>query len=512
VISDELLKQLTAEQAPRSVAEYKDESGAVDSDVTELRIDFQNILKIDNLITFTNLVKLQLDNNLIERIENLDHLVNLQWLDLSFNNIERIEGLEHLSNITDLSLHHNQISTLEGLDALHKLDVLSIGDNQLETVESAPVLYLRRFHNLRSLNMSGNQLTEDPDYETFVIAFLPTLKYIDWKRISDETREGAVLKYSDKLEITKIKEAKVEELLQEERDRQAHADKYTSSCVPNMFGSGIFDSMLDKEIPKLYPIPDCKEAVDTFRDLFNEAVDAIGARGLENAATRKTEREMFFSALQEGIDDNRESGRQLIDEFITKKNASIVEIEGLIGTALAADKLVQLRDDLQSLKEQLMELEMSLVAMIEESTSLFDRSYAEMVQQAAEEMQEKMSKMREAEETCYKQVNDIAVAFLDKQIKGELTEGVTVTDELLVLLRDKTTLTAAITGGHDQHLMVIDDKEDELGKGLRAEYGDLITKQTDSEAVRNRNRIAEIQNFFQHHEKHLLDLDGDDDD
>ena len=33
-----------------------------------------------------------------------------------------------------------------------------------------------------------------------------------------------------------------------------------------------------------------------------------------------------------------------------------------------------------------------------------------MVQLAAEEMQEKMSKMREAEETCYKQVNDIAVA------------------------------------------------------------------------------------------------------
>ena len=59
--------------------------------------------------------------------------------------------------------------------------------------------------------------TEDPDYETYVIAFLPTLKYIDWKRISHETREGAVLKYSDNLEITCIKEAKVEEL-------QAEAD------------------------------------------------------------------------------------------------------------------------------------------------------------------------------------------------------------------------------------------------------------------------------------------------
>ena len=39
-----------------------------------------DILTIDNLWTFTGLVKLQLDNNMIERIENLGHLVNLQWV------------------------------------------------------------------------------------------------------------------------------------------------------------------------------------------------------------------------------------------------------------------------------------------------------------------------------------------------------------------------------------------------------------------------------------------------
>lgn len=103
-------------------------------------------------------------------------MTQLQWLDLSFNNIEKIEGLETLVNLTDLSLHHNQIHTLEGLDALTKLDVLSIGDNQLETLEGAPVLYLRQFKSLRSINMSGNAMCDDPNYEPYVVAFLPTLR------------------------------------------------------------------------------------------------------------------------------------------------------------------------------------------------------------------------------------------------------------------------------------------------------------------------------------------------
>ena len=113
---------------------------------------------------------------MIEAIEGLGHLTQLQWLDLSFNNIEKIEGLETLVNLTDLSLHHNQIHTIEGLDALTKLDVLSIGDNQLETLEGAPVLYLRQFKSLRSINMSGNAMCDDPNYEPYVVAFLPNLR------------------------------------------------------------------------------------------------------------------------------------------------------------------------------------------------------------------------------------------------------------------------------------------------------------------------------------------------
>ena len=60
--------------------------------VVELRLDFRNILKIENLWQFVGLTKLQLDNNIIEVIAGIEKLVNLTWLDLSFNHIENIEG------------------------------------------------------------------------------------------------------------------------------------------------------------------------------------------------------------------------------------------------------------------------------------------------------------------------------------------------------------------------------------------------------------------------------------
>ena len=44
-----------------------------------------DILKIDNLWCFTNLVKLQLDNNIIEKIEGLEMLTKLIWLGKRFH-------------------------------------------------------------------------------------------------------------------------------------------------------------------------------------------------------------------------------------------------------------------------------------------------------------------------------------------------------------------------------------------------------------------------------------------
>lgn len=81
VIDDVMLQKAVEEQGPKEEAGKIAKQEEIDfADVASLRLDYKNILKIDNLWCFTTLQKLQLDNNIIERIEGLDHLVNLVWL------------------------------------------------------------------------------------------------------------------------------------------------------------------------------------------------------------------------------------------------------------------------------------------------------------------------------------------------------------------------------------------------------------------------------------------------
>lgn len=81
VIDDEMLHKAVEEQGPKEEAGRIAKQEGIDfADVLALRLDYKNILKIDNLWCFTALTKLQLDNNIIEKIEGLNHLVNLVWL------------------------------------------------------------------------------------------------------------------------------------------------------------------------------------------------------------------------------------------------------------------------------------------------------------------------------------------------------------------------------------------------------------------------------------------------
>lgn len=505
VISDELLATVIKEQASEAAKKYDGEelpSGWEDEDVKEIRIDFQRILKIDNLLTLVNLTKLQLDNNMIEKIENIDHLTQLTWLDLSFNNIEKISGLETLIHLTDLSLHHNKIKKLEGLDTLTKLDVLSIGDNELETLKDAPIIYLRSFKNLRSLNLTGNPMCEAADYESYTIAVLPQLRYLDWRRVPVETKESAAIQHQNEIEVLQIKEAEVEQREKEKRDAAATDKQYRDACVPEMYGGDFFEKTLDKELLKLFPIPGVQEAVEEFKTIFNENVGIIGEKGLANGKLRAAERSEFLEALKEGLQENRQEGSKLIDDFLELKDNAQLSMEQMGGDEADA-KVDELLKTLKKLRMNLMELEMSLVASIEESTSLFDRSYSDILSKSVEEVQEFTTKIREAEEDCFKRVTDLSVAFLDRQTKGEVTEGVEVTDDLMMLLRDKTTLTSAITGAHDSHLLAIDDKEDEIVSSMKKEYEDLSETLSEDEAKRNRARVAEIRNFCIYHEQDI---------
>ena len=110
VIDDNLLRQAIIDSEGLTGSFCHPLDGKIDFySVSSLRLEFQNIVVIENLVSFKNLTKLHLSNNFIRSIDGIQSLINLKWLDLSFNEIQRIERLEHLIYLEDLCLTHNKI-------------------------------------------------------------------------------------------------------------------------------------------------------------------------------------------------------------------------------------------------------------------------------------------------------------------------------------------------------------------------------------------------------------------
>ncbi|CAF1152485.1 unnamed protein product [Didymodactylos carnosus] len=285
------------------------------SEVQAIRLDFRNILRIENLWMFTNLTKLQMDNNIIERIEGLDTLQKLTWLDLSFNNITRIEGLDSLTELTDLSLYNNRIKVIENMDILKKLDVFSIGNNQIEDENS--IRYLRRFSGLRTLCLKGNPFATKPNYYEFVISHLPQINFLDYKLIDDAPREEASKKYEIQLQ-------QLLTLEEQEHEKQGKLDEqtkkyhlYKDAFVENMDENQLFATMFKEDVEglKLVKVPGADEILTQFEQKFSTIVRAMFDSGLREKELRDREIEDFWACINEAKDENTRKAAVVVEEF-----------------------------------------------------------------------------------------------------------------------------------------------------------------------------------------------------
>lgn len=493
VIDDSMLKATIIEQGPQEEAgNVARKDGIFYEEVPTLRLDFKNILRIENLWQFDSLTKLQLDNNVIEKIEGLESLKNLIWLDLSFNNIEKIEGLDNLSKLRDLSLYNNQITKLECLNALEKLEVFSIGNNQL--TEYSNILYLRNFKELKTLCLRGNPFCDRDDFMLYVLAHLNQIIYLDYRLIDDNTRAEGTKKFEidlGQLISTEESEEKVRNeknlvAIENEADKEAYVEGLNSDeLFLNLFSE-------DGEGQKLNETPGADELLNEYHDKFVNICKEMYTFGKSQKEIRKVEVEEFWKCLSEAKDLNTEESTKEITVFTEWKKIFTDELNACAEDETGQEaKLNEYGEEVNKLWEKLMYLEVVIVDQIEAITSDFERNMSELVTNFVEQIQGYFSQIRDLENVQFERLQELCLTMLEKVVKGEVPED--FSDDLKDLFIDKDTVVNALQTSHDLHLLKIDSREDDMISKIKNWLSTMIEQIHDEEEYkRNRKRVMEI--------------------
>nr|XP_042140062.1 dynein regulatory complex subunit 3 isoform X2 [Peromyscus maniculatus bairdii] len=518
VMDDDMLKAAVGEQGPQEEAgQLAKQEGILFKDVLSLQLDFQNILRIDNLWQFENLQKLQLNNNIIERIEGLENLVNLIWLDLSFNNIETIEGLDTLVNLEDLSLSNNRISKMDSLDALVKLQVLSLGNNQISNIMN---------------------------------------------------KEMAKLKHQYSIDELKHREALMQARLEDEQARREKLAEHKLAFIDHLDGSFLFDSMYSEDVEgnKLSYLPGVGELLEAYKDKFVIICLNIFEYGLKQQEKRKLELDTFNECVQEAIQENQDQGKLKVAKFEERHLLNLNTIREESDLPTIEKKLLECSDDINELFNMLMTLEMQLVEQLEvqpdythpyipqhaaggaaggtarlhtsihppacswwsswrcsqtahihtspsmqlveqleETINMFERNITDLVGLFIENVQSLMAQCRDLENHHHEKILEIAINTLEKILKGEMDED--LPDDVRALFVDKDTIVNAVGASHDIHLLKIDNREDELVTGINSWCAQLLDKIHKDEIMRNRKRVKEINQYVDHMQSELDNLE-----
>lgn len=74
-------------------------------------------------------------------------------------------------------------------------------------------------------------------------------------------------------------------------------------------------------------------------------------------------------------------------------------------------------------------------------------------------------------------------------------------------MSEKLNMLGILNASHDLHLLVLDNRQDSMNKGMHKWHDDLIDDLHDNmEIMRNRHRIIEICHFIDYHKEEGNDL------
>ncbi len=125
-------------------------------DLLILKLNDNQISKIDGLDGLSELKKLSLANNIIHDIEGLKNQNNLEILTLTSNQIEKLSRLSNLSNLRRLYLNKNKIQDLnefKDLLTLENLSFIDLSDNMIKNLNIT-----QDIPNLTEIYLNNNKI------------------------------------------------------------------------------------------------------------------------------------------------------------------------------------------------------------------------------------------------------------------------------------------------------------------------------------------------------------------
>ncbi|XP_055597477.1 dynein regulatory complex subunit 3 [Uranotaenia lowii] len=527
VISNEMLTKSIIEQG------YKGEAGRLArmneiclDQITVIRLEFQNILKIDHLWVLNNLEVLSLAFNKIDVIENLHRLVKLKELNLSFNFIEKIENLDQLVLLRKLSFHGNRITKLENLDRLENLVIFSAGKNAINTFEG--IERLRFLKELRSLNMADNPiaLDESKPLRLYVACVLPQLKYYQYVLITPEERENGKTTFSR--ELQDIFEQEKNEIQERERTAREKADEIylSSSFVEYLNAHQLFDSLFEDDPDGSALMAIGEDALELKTEYQTEAytfTQQMLKIGLEQYERRQSEIKHYNSCINAERLKAQKQGQDIINNFLEVFERLSSNIKDFVASLsfkpiqprcsfsevpLNLDEINVAKDEFESLFEDtwhsLMTIEMQLFERTEEGNSNFENTIKEMTNEFIEQVQGQFVLLREAENNF----SDTLIGIVQQYVTFQAASGHSqnIPEGLKEALEDKDVVINLAAGMRDSHMHVIDSREDRLVGRSRNWVRELCDGMQNSEIQRNRAKVLEITYFLDHHRKMFYGL------
>ncbi|KAG8040117.1 hypothetical protein G9C98_000687 [Cotesia typhae] len=508
VINYNTLLNLIIEQAPKDErGRLFREDGIKLDQVTEIRIEFSKILKIDHLWIMTNLTKLILSHNIIDKIENLDALVNLQDLDLSFNRIKKMENLNCLVKLQVLLITGNEIYEIENIDNLKDLKIFSIADNKIDKWDH--VLYLRKFKNLRTVNITGNPCALQDNYNNYLIALLPQVIYFSYVLISKEERNDAIKKYRQAIIKVEEDESKIK-IKMDEQQKVNKKSQYDSLCFVDQLDGDEFFNTAFKDDQNGIILKNLNngslEVYEEYKKKFTTVCQELYKFGVDQHVVRAKEISEFFLIVEKARENVRDKARQIIETIKTERNEIFNKFNDLVKSdketneqeiiihvkiAKTQELANEFNESLTNMWTKLMYNEVVLHEQIEDIFEIFKINMTDLKDSFVEFVREIFSQIRDIFLRYREAINIVINNYLSSV--GDLT----IPANFFEIYGDIDASNNTLIALHDINIQIVDNREDSIIERINLWLEELLYEFSKQERLRHRQRILEISHFLQ---------------